>query len=99
MQMGEAREVECLFAVLFLAHTGVPNLESLDKTDDTATAECVGLIVGIGRQIEWTVFFGALRNHYNVMLMALAGLEGCVDFGSVESGDDVLKCAFVGRLD
>lgn len=33
------------------------------------------------------------------MLVALAGLEGRVDFGSVESVYDVLKSAFVAGLD
>ena len=33
------------------------------------------------------------------MLVALAGLEGCVDFGRVICGNCVLKCAFVGWLD
>lgn len=32
------------------------------------------------------------------MLVALAGLEGCVDSGRVERGNGVLKCAFVGGL-
>ena len=33
------------------------------------------------------------------MLVALAGLEGCVGFGNVECGEDVLKFAFVGDLE
>lgn len=99
MQMRQAQKVEGLLVVLFFAHTGVPIVISLDEADNTTTAKRVGLIVGIGRQVEWTVFFVALRNYGNVMLVALTGLEGCVDFGSVECGNDVLKCAFVGGLD
>lgn len=96
VQMGEAGEVEGLLAVLFFAHAGVPDVECLDETDDAATAEGVGLVVGIRRYIEWTIFSTALRTHGDVMLVALAGLEGCVDFGGVECGNRVLKCAFVG---
>lgn len=33
------------------------------------------------------------------MLVALADLQGRVDFGGVQCGDDVLQCAFVGRLE
>lgn len=47
--MGEAGEVEGLLAIFFFAHAGVPALVGFDKTDDTATAKRVGLIVGIGR--------------------------------------------------
>lgn len=99
VQMGEAGEVERLLAVLFFAHAAVPGLVRLDEADDTATAERVGLIVGVGRNIEWAIFSVALRDHGDVMFVALAGLEGSVDFGGVECGNDVLKAAFVGGLD
>ena len=99
MQMGEAGKEECLLAVLFIAHHAVPNLVGLDKTDDTATAKREGLIVGICRYIEGSIFSTALRTHGNVVLVALAGLEGCVDFGSVECINGILNCAFVGGLD
>ncbi len=99
VQVGEAGEVEGLLAVFLLAHARVPDFERLDETDDTAAAERVGLVVGVGRLEEWTVFLGALRDHGDVMLVALARLEGCVDFRGVECVDGVLECAFVGWLD
>ena len=99
MKVGEAGQVECLLGVLFLAEARVPDLVSLDKTDDTATAKRMGLVVGVGRLKERTVFFIPLWNHGDVMLVPLTGLKGCVDFGTVERNDGVLKGAFVRYLD
>ena len=99
VQVRQPGEVERLLAVLLLAHARVPDLVRLDESDDAAPAERLGLVVGVRGEIERTVFFGALRAHGDVVLMALAGLERCVDFGNVDGVQDVLKGAFVGGLD
>ena len=98
VEVGEAGEVEGLLAVFFLAEAGVPDLVGLDEADDAAAAEGVGLVVGVGGEVEGAVFFAALREHGDVVLVALADLEGGVDFGRVQRGDDVLQRAFVGGL-
>ena len=97
--MGEAGEVERLLAVFLFAHAGAPDFPGFDEADDAAAAEGVGFVVGVGGLVERTVFSVALGSHGDVVLVALAGFEGCVDFGDVECGQDVLKFAFVGDLD
>ena len=84
VQVGEAGEVLGLLAVLLLAHACVPELVGLDEADDAAAAEGVGFVVGVGGEEEGAVFFGQFRDHGDVVLVALAGLEGGVDFGGVE---------------
>ena len=91
MQVGEAGEVERLFAVFFLAHARVPDVVGLDDADDAAAAEGLGLVVGVRGQEEGAVFFAQFWNHGDVMLMALAGFEGGINFGGVERGNGVLK--------
>ena len=97
--MGEAGEVEGLFAVFFGLHACVPDVVGFDDADDAAAAEGVGVVVGVGGEVEGAVFFAALGAHGDVVLVALAGLEGGVDFGGVVGGYGVLECAFVGGLD
>ena len=99
VQVREAGEVEGLLAVFLRLHAGVPDVVGLDDADDTAAAEGVGFVVGVGGQVEWAVFSAALRTHGDVVLVALAGLEGRVDFGGVVGGYCVLERAFVGGLD
>ena len=99
VQVGEAGEVERLLAVFLLAHAGAPELPGFDEADDAAAAEGVGFVVGVGGLVERTVFSVALGAHGDVVLVALAGFEGCIDFGYVEGGEDVLKFAFVGDLE
>lgn len=99
VQVGEAGEVESLFAVLFLPHARVPDFVRFDEADDAAATEGPGFVVGVCGYEKGTVFSVALREHGDVMLMALAGLERRVDFGSVEGGNGVLKCALIGGLD
>ena len=99
VQVGEAGEVERLLAVLFLAHARVPDVVGLDEADDAAAAEDLGLVVGVRGQKKGAIFFAQFGNHGDVMLVALAGPEGRIDFGGVERGNGVLKCAFVGGLD
>ena len=99
VQVGEAGEVERLFAVFLLAHAGAPDFEGFDEADDAAAAEGVGFVVGVGGLVEGAVFAVALGSHGHVVLVALAGFEGCVDFGDVEGGEDVVEFAFVGDLE
>ena len=99
VQVGEAGEVERLLAVLFLAHARVPDFVRLDEADDAAAAEGLGFVVGVGGLEGGAVFFAQFGDHGDVVLVALADLEGGVDFGGVEGGNGVLKCAFVGGLD
>lgn len=99
VQVREAGEVEGLLAVLFPPHARVPDVECFDQADDAAAAEGVGLVVGVGGDVGWAVFPAALGPHGDVVLVALAGLEGRVDFGGVERGDGVLERAFVGDLE
>ena len=91
VEVGEAGEVLGLLAVFFLAHACVPELEGLDEADNAAAAEGVGFVVGVGGEEEGAVFFGQFWDHGDVVLVALAGLEGCVDFGGVERVDGFLK--------
>ena len=99
VQVGEAGQVERLLAVLLAAHARVPELKGLDEPDDAAAAEGVRLRVGVGGQEEGAVFLGALGQHRDVVVVALAGLEGGVGLGGVEGRDGVLEAALVGRLD
>ena len=99
VEVGEAGEVKRLLAVLFLAHARVPDVVGLDEADDTATAEDLGLVVSVRRKEEGAIFFAQFWDHGDVMLVALAGPECRIDFGGVERGNGVLKCAFVGGLD
>lgn len=98
VQVGEAGEVERLLAVFLLAHAGAPELPGFDEADDAAAAEGVGFVVGVGGLVEGSVFAVALGSHGDVVLVALAGFEGCVHFGDVEGGEDVLEFAVVGDL-
>ena len=99
VQVGQAGQVERLLAVLLAAHAGVPKLEGLDEPDDAAAAEGVRFRVGVGGEEEGPVFLGALGQHRDVVVVALAGLEGRVGLGRVVRRDGVLEGAFVGGLD
>ena len=48
VQVGEAGEVEGLLAVFLRLHAGVPDVVGFDDADNTAAAEGVGFIVGVG---------------------------------------------------
>ena len=103
LQLGQGFEVVDFALGALVAHACVPVVVGFDDADDAgagamghdAAAGEVGGVVGgeVG-----AVFWGALGGHGDVALVALAGLEGSVDFGGVELGEKVVQVAVRGWL-